>query len=42
MPRSRQASVGWVQSVAFKFRVPYVGGLDAKGKRRESIILGLK
>lgn len=26
VPRSGQASVGWVQSVAFKFRVPYVGG----------------
>lgn len=35
VPRSWQSSVGWVQSVAFKFRVPYVCGLDANGKRRE-------
>lgn len=26
VPRPRQSSVGWVQSVAFKFRVPYVCG----------------
>lgn len=26
VPRSGQSSVGWVQSVAFKFRVPYICG----------------
>lgn len=31
---SGQSSVGWIQSVAFKFGVPYICGLDANGKGR--------
>lgn len=36
MPWPRQSSVGWVESVSFKFRIPYTCGLVAKEKRKWS------
>jgi hypothetical protein len=35
MPWSRQSSVRWVESISFKFRIPYICGLDDKEKRSQ-------
>lgn len=43
MPGARQSSVGRVESISFKFRIPYTCGLEAREKRKKEpfIIHGL-
>lgn len=43
MPGAWQSSVGRVESISFKFRIPYAGGLEAREKRNKGpfIIHGL-
>lgn len=39
MPWSRQSSVGRVESISFKFRIPYTCGLVARGEKEKSQLI---